>query len=95
MKRVGEAINTLEARHGRTVSDSEVAEELGLTLEEYRDQSRELSYSRLTSIDDAPLGVESEEPDPLAQLEDGSLREQLVKAIGSLPEREAMMMSLY
>ncbi len=95
MKRVGEAISTLEARHGRTVTDSEVAEELGLTLEEYREQSRELSYSRLTSLDDDPLGVESEEPDPLAQLEDGSLKQQLVSAIGSLPEREALMMSLY
>ncbi|MFK7974650.1 MAG: RNA polymerase sigma factor FliA [Halioglobus sp.] len=95
MKRVGEAISTLEARHGRVVSDTEVAEELGLTLEEYRDQTRELSYSRLTSLDDSPLGVESEEPDPLARLEGGSLKEQLVQAIGSLPEREAMMMSLY
>lgn len=95
LRRVGEAIGTLEARHGRTVSDSEVAQELGVTLEEYRDQSRELSYCRLSSLDDSPVGIESDEPDPLARLEDGSLKQQLVDAIKSLPEREALMMSLY
>lgn len=95
LRRVGEAIGTLEARHGRAVSDSEVAQELGVTLEEYRDQSRELSYCRLSSIDDSPVGIESDEPDPLARLEDGNLKQQLVEAIKSLPEREALMMSLY
>lgn len=95
LKRVGEAISKLEARHSRAVSDSEVAAELGLTLEEYRDQSRELSYCRLTSLDDSPVGVESDEPDPLARLEDSSLKRQLVDAIKALPEREALMMSLY
>lgn len=95
LKRVGEAIAMLEARHGRAVTDSEVAEELGLTLEEYREQSRELSYCRLGSLEEEEVGVESEEPDPLARLESGSMREQLVEAIKALPEREAMMMSLY
>ena len=95
MKRVGEAINHLEARHGRSVSDTEVAEELGLTVEEYHEQTRELSYCRLGSLDDSPMEVQSDEPDPLSELEEGDTRSQLIEAMKTLPEREAMMMSLY
>lgn len=95
MKRVSDAISQLEARLGRVVSDTEIAAELEMSLEEYRDMSRELAYCRLTSLDDSSVGVESDEPDPFAQLEDGDLKENLVDAIKSLPEKEALMMSLY
>jgi len=95
LKRIGETITQLEARYGRSATDSEVASELGITVEEYHEQSRELSYCRLSSLDDSPVDVQSEEPDPLSRLEEGDLRHRLINAMKSLPEREAMMMSLY
>lgn len=95
LKRIGETITQLEARHGRAVTDSEVAEELGLTLEEYREQSRELSYCRLSSLDESPVDVQSEDPGPLSNLVEGDIRTRLIEAMKSLPEREALMMSLY
>jgi RNA polymerase sigma factor for flagellar operon FliA len=95
MKQVSDAISQLEARHGRVASDTEIAAELEMSLAEYRNLTRELSYSRLTSLEDSSVGIESKEPDPFAQLEDGDLKETLVNAIKSLPEKEALMMSLY
>lgn len=95
MKRVSDAISRLEARYGRVASDTEIAAELEISLEEYHEVSHELAYGRLTSLEDTTVGVESDEPNPFAQLEDGRIKEQLVNAIKSLPEKEAMMMSLY
>ncbi len=77
------------------VSDTEIAAEMELSLEEYRELTRELAYCRLTSLEDSSVAVESDEPDPFSQLEDGDLKEKLVEAIKSLPEKEALMMSLY
>lgn len=95
MKRVSDAIGQLEARLGRLVTDTEIAAELDVSLEEYRDLSRELSYCRLSSLEDSNVGIESDEPDPFARLEDGDLKQKLVTAIKALPEKEALMMSLY
>ncbi|MFT4518749.1 MAG: RNA polymerase sigma factor for flagellar operon FliA [Halioglobus sp.] len=95
MKRISQAISQLEARNGRMANDTEIAAELAISLEEYRDLSRELVYCRLSSLEDSNVTVESEEPDPFAQLENGGIKESLVEAIKSLPEKESLMMSLY
>ncbi|MDX1736202.1 MAG: RNA polymerase sigma factor FliA [Halioglobus sp.] len=95
MKRVTETITELEAGLGRAATDKEIADALDITLDEYHEVSRELAYSRLTPLEDATPGLESGEPDPFAFLEDSRLREDIVSAIGELPEKEQLMMSLY
>ncbi|GAB5452992.1 MAG: RNA polymerase sigma factor FliA [Halioglobus sp.] len=95
MKRVTETITALEAELGRVATDKEIAGALDVSLEEYHDISRELSYSRLAPLEETTPGLESAEPDPLAMLQDTRLRQDIVDAIGELPEKEALMMSLY
>jgi RNA polymerase sigma factor for flagellar operon FliA len=95
MKRVTAAINHLEARLGRAVSDSEIAAELEMPLEDYHDLSRELVCSRMTSLDGLDPGDETEDLDPFIQVEDVELKSMLAKAIKTLPEKEMLMMSLY
>lgn len=95
IKRVADALKLLEARLGRSVTDKEIAAELGMPLEEYHKLSREFVYSRMTSLEDTADAGESEELDPFAQLEDAQKRQLLARAILTLPEKEKLMMSLY
>lgn len=95
MKKVTAAINHLESRLGRSVSDSEIAAELDMPLEDYHDLSRELVCSRMTSLDGLDPGDETEDLDPLTRIEDVELKSMLAKAIKTLPEKEMLMMSLY
>lgn len=95
MKQVTETITELEAALGRTATDKEIADAMEITLEEYHKLSRELAYSRLAPLDETTHTLESNDPEPFAFLEDSRLRDDIVEAIGQLPEREALMMSLY
>lgn len=95
MKRVTEIITELEGTHGRAATDKEIAAALGMSLDEYHELSRELAYSRLAPMEDAEASMESGEPGPFANLEDSRLRQDIVDAIGALPEKEKLMMSLY
>lgn len=95
MKKVTAAINHLESRLGRQVSDSEIAAELEMPLDEYHDLSRELVCSRMTSLDGLDPGDDTEDLDPFAKIEDVELKGMLAEAIKGLPEKEMLMMSLY
>ncbi|MCR9104309.1 MAG: RNA polymerase sigma factor FliA [Gammaproteobacteria bacterium] len=95
LRRVSEAIGQIEARLGQSASDKQIAQELGMSLEEYHAMSADLVHSRLVSLDDTTQTVESDEYNPFGALEDTQMREQLAAAIASLPEKEAMVMSLY
>lgn len=96
------AIAKVEADTGRDARDSEVAAVMGISLEEYnqalRDtaSSRMASYEEITSTESGGYDhFSSDTPSPVEEVEESEFREQLVEAIGSLPEREQLIMSLY
>ncbi|MAT95216.1 MAG: RNA polymerase sigma factor FliA [Halioglobus sp.] len=95
MKLIADTITELESQLGRSASDKEIADAMDIPLEEYHKLSRELAYSRLAPLDETTQTLESGDPEPFAFLEDSRMREDIVAAIGQLPEREALMMSLY
>jgi len=95
IKHVSEAMKRAEARLGRMVSDTEIALELGVSLQDYHDISRELVYSRMTSLDEVDTESEGDEQGPSSDFEEVRFKEGLIRAIESLPEREKLMMSLY
>ncbi len=102
-RRVSEAIAEIEKRTGRDASDREVAAELGIGMTEYQAllqdslDSRLFSYDQLTeATDDAPTEqFSSAEPDPRQLIEHDGFKQALAQAIGSLPERERLVLSLY
>ena len=94
---VSRAIAKVEARKGKPPQDHEVAEEMGVSIEEYQQLTAKLSSARLVYLD---AGTDSEElpvsvAEPEAQNSEEELRDLLRSGIDKLPERERLMMSLY
>ncbi len=106
--RLEDAINRLQAKLGRPPEDEEIAEELGLGLEEFYKLLDEVKGVNLLSIDEGEgMGLQldaeqilealgrSDVEDPLELLGLSELRQQVARAIESLPEKEKLVVSLY
>ncbi|MCW8826404.1 MAG: RNA polymerase sigma factor FliA [Gammaproteobacteria bacterium] len=96
------AIHRVEMRTGQDASDREVADEMGVTLDEYHKILLDSNVCQIASFDMlSGSGDESREhfaddiPDPTAQLMDQQFQKGLIEAIDCLPEREKLIMSLY
>lgn len=99
---ISEAIKNLEAEFGRDVSDIEVAEKLDISLNDYHHILSEVSTGKILGIDD--LGVNEDAikrsddslgDDPYQSIENNAFKKGLAQCIKSLPEREALVLSLY
>ena len=99
---ISEAIKQLEAQYGRDVSDIEVAEKLDISLNDYHHILSEVSTGKILGIDD--LGINEDAikhsdnslgDDPYHNIEQRAFKKGLAQCIKSLPEREALVLSLY
>jgi RNA polymerase sigma factor for flagellar operon FliA len=104
MRRVEAALQQLEQQNGRVPSEGELAANLGMSLAEYQKLLQEAKGHQLVYLDDftnedgenfLERHMGSSEDDPSVRLEDKDLRQNLVHAIGALPEREKLLMALY
>ena len=91
---VAAAVQEIERLTGRDARDTEIAERLGVTLEEYHSIVHDAASCRLAALDDAAVTVEGE-ADPFLETADDEFRGALAGAIDGLPERERLVMSLY
>lgn len=98
------AVRAVENRLGRAARDAEVAEELGVELPEYHQWVRDASSHQVFSFDDSLGEGESENREsvlpapghnPYEELANDDFREALAGTIAGLPEREALVLSLY
>ncbi len=95
-REVANAIREIESELGREARDSEIAAHMGIDLGEYHSIVHDTIACQLTNIDDvAPADINDQRSDPFADIVDENFRTQLACAIGELPEREKMVMSLY
>ncbi len=103
-RRVSEAINTIEAQTGRDATDTEVANELGVSIREYHAMVQDSASSRLFSLEETfedDEGRITGEPEstaflgPMESVQQDAMRHALADAIDRLPEREKMVLSLY
>jgi RNA polymerase sigma factor for flagellar operon FliA len=102
---VEEAIRVLTARLGRPPGEAEVAQEMGLGLEEYQQLLGDLKGLEIGTLHverNEDSGEEElayvpgrPEEDPLFRCLRGELEERLADAISHLPDRERLVMSLY
>ena len=102
VRQVSEAIRSIERDHGRDARDVEVAGRLNMSLEEYHQILQDASGHKVFSLEDLPVGEDSVAEGlsgpvrgPLESIEMEKFREALAEAIGTLPERERLVMSLY
>jgi RNA polymerase sigma factor for flagellar operon FliA len=105
-KEIEAALTRLEHRMGRTPSESEIAAELGMSLDDYHTLLYKVKGTQLVYLEDMTGGSEGDDSfldrhmvdsdaDPLQMLRNQRLRESLVQAIKHLPEREQYIMSMY
>lgn len=102
-RRIADAISRIEAREGRDAEDGEVAEEMGVSLEEYHSMLSDTNASRLFSFDEsfaedshpASLVTTGEFANPQETVSRDLLKQSLAEAITQLPEREKMVLALY
>ncbi|EDM82642.1 MULTISPECIES: RNA polymerase sigma factor FliA [unclassified Limnobacter] len=95
-----------EQKLGRSASEKEIADVMGVSLDEYQDMLFDSRGASLVFYDDyaddgdgegyldRQIGGD-EEANPLEMLGDQRFRENLIQAIEDLPEREKMLMGLY
>jgi len=96
------AIQAVENRTGKPADAREIATEMGLALEDYFRLVTSAAAHRLFSLDqegedgDMPVcQIQDPDSEPCAELESEEFRQALTAAIHALPEREALVMSLY
>lgn len=104
MRRIEAAIQQLEQQTGRTPTERELADSLGMPLAEYQKMLHDARGHQLIYLEDLTGDGDEDflerhltdnDADPAALLEDLDMRRHLVKAIEALPEREKLMMGLY
>ncbi len=99
---VSEAIRKIENETGRDAKDSEVANVLGVSVDEYNNilidsiSCRMFSVEELADTGDYSLSQsQSEDAQPIDSLLQQGFNQALAAAIDSLPEREKLVISLY
>ncbi len=108
MRQIESALASLEQQLGRPAREEEVAQEIGVSLDRYRQMLLEMTATVLSL--DAPLGSlaqddevaslaelleDSQACSPLERTEQQELLQLLTAAIELLPEREKLLLALY
>lgn len=106
-KMLDRALIELEAQLGRSATDEEIADRLGVTRDEFHDLLNQVKPVSVLSIDDANTFSSVDKKsifnllescklsNPFNQLNLKSVKEIVAKAIEDLPERQRLVLSLY
>lgn len=108
-RKVDAAVQALEQKLSRSPSEREIAASMQLSLEDYQHLLQEIHGSQLVYYEDCEggsnensfldrqngAGDRSGASDPLQRMLDSGMRHMLVDAIGLMPERERLLLSLY
>jgi len=104
MRKVEQAMATLQQQLGRPPSESEIAKSLKLSLADYQEMLGDSGGHQLVYYEDFhdEDGNDSwldryavDEDDPLRALMETDFRQAVIDAIDALPEREKLLMGLY
>lgn len=101
-RQVSQAIRAIEGETGRHAEAKQIAERLGISLEDYHKILRDSAGCKLFSLDEAldetvqtKQAPSEDTVSPDKALSDDQFRNELAAAIGRLPDREQMVLSLY
>lgn len=103
-REMAEAIRVLSGKLGRTPGDSEIAQEMGLSLVTLQEITGELKGLEIGSLDvecnedgadtEVDFVAAPSSENPLAVCIDRQAREQLAAALDTLPEKERLVLTL-
>ena len=99
-REIEEAIRAIENREGRDASDTEVAQALGISLDEYYKTLADSAQARVFSLDELTedgdsLAEAGAFPEPYEALRETAFSQALADAIANLPERERLVVAMY
>lgn len=106
-KKIEKTYAILEQRFGRSVTDSEISDQMGLELGDYYDMVAKVKAVSLLSVDELTASshhdkrslLESLETagskNPFSHLDSKNIRNLLMATIDALPEKQKLVLSLY
>jgi RNA polymerase sigma factor for flagellar operon FliA len=106
-RRLEQAYTDVEQRLGRSASDTEVADSLGLAIEEFHLLINQVRGISMVNLDELRSHGDAEQPiygdifedvkaeNPFTSLKSRELRQGVSDCIASLPEKERLVISLY
>jgi len=95
------AISEVEKMTGRDAKEAEIAEQLGVGLPEYQQMLRDVNCAKLVAYEDLNGSEDAMNTDSAPQdcifheVSEAQFSDKLVSMIKQLPEREALVLSLY
>jgi RNA polymerase sigma factor for flagellar operon FliA len=101
-REISEKMHEIEQRTGRNAKDTEVADAMGLSIQDYHQHLHDASGHQLFSLEDFtdsdesvahPISGQMISPDEETQ--NDNFQQALAEALDTLPERERLLMSLY
>jgi RNA polymerase sigma factor for flagellar operon FliA len=104
MREMAEVVRKIENDKGGDATPADIAQGLGVTLEEYHKlvqdaaSCRLFSFDQMSSTDDDSSPADharDERPGPFDHVEGEGFRHALAGAVNGLPEREKLVLSLY
>jgi RNA polymerase sigma factor for flagellar operon FliA len=102
-REIEQAIHRLEQELGKSPTEQQIADNLGIPLAEYQEMLADARGHQLVHYDDfenddgesIAFNLADGRPSPFQLLHDEGMRASLVKAITELPERERLLMAMY
>jgi RNA polymerase sigma factor FliA len=104
MRQMADVVRKIENAKGQDATPTDIAEGLGVSIEEYHKLVMDAASCRLFSFDQMGSSEDEsspadhtrdERPGPFDDIEDAGFRNALAGAINVLPEREKLVLSLY
>ena len=104
-KKIDAAMSKIEAQKGSVATDEELAQELGITLDEYNDWQGKTKATNLISLDeytetqgteakmDSVTNARFDQPEDVVEKEE--LKKMIVEAISLLTDKERSVVTLY
>ena len=104
MREMADVVRKIENEKGHDASATDIAEGLGVSIDEYHKlvqdaaSCRLFSFDQMGSTDDESSPADharDERPGPFEHIEDAGFRDAMAASIDTLPEREKLVLSLY
>jgi RNA polymerase sigma factor for flagellar operon FliA len=98
MRKISDAISTIEQRDHRQPSTEEIITELGISAEEHMKMSQQISIASVVSLDVLDSDQElfgDAESDPETIIQEEDIKQYIKHILVELPEREQLVLALY
>lgn len=98
IKNISASVARIEKEHEGSITDKNIADEMGISLKKYSDMTREISAYKSISMQEAEFTDDvacQDTLNPLQALEEESDKSIIKTVVSDLPKREQIILALY